>query len=61
MNASLKTVLATKITSMLFFTVKDLEQRISRLERVVLKMRNTWVHHRTGHLKGLEFDDKQEK
>ncbi|KAG8140087.1 hypothetical protein E2320_002810 [Naja naja] len=42
-------------------TMKDLEQRISRLERIVLKMRNAWVHHKTCHFKGLEYDDKQEK
>ncbi|XP_078234070.1 uncharacterized protein LOC144583657 [Pogona vitticeps] len=41
-------------------TVRDFEQRISRLERIVLKMRNAWIHHRTCHLEGLEYDDEQE-
>ncbi|KAF7239614.1 Chaperone protein DnaJ [Varanus komodoensis] len=37
----------------------DFEQRISRLEGIVLKMRNAWIHHRTCHLEGLEYDDEQ--
>ncbi|XP_062840226.1 uncharacterized protein LOC100551546 [Anolis carolinensis] len=41
-------------------TVTDFEQRISRLERIVLKMRNAWIHHRTCHLEGLEYDDEHE-
>nr|XP_034990283.1 histone H3.v1-like [Zootoca vivipara] len=41
-------------------TMRDFEQRLSRLEQIVLKMRNAWIHHRTCHLEGLEYDDEQE-
>nr|XP_028559240.1 histone H3.v1-like [Podarcis muralis] len=41
-------------------TMRDFEQRLSRLEQIVLKMRNAWIHHRTCHLEGLEYDDEQD-
>ncbi|CAI5790175.1 Hypothetical predicted protein [Podarcis lilfordi] len=41
-------------------TLRDFEQRLSRLEQIVLKMRNAWIHHRTCHLEGLEYDDEQD-
>ncbi|KAM6449573.1 uncharacterized protein PHA67_016979 isoform 1-T2 [Liasis olivaceus] len=62
MKATLDEILLglQKIQITLDCTMRDFEQRISRLERIVLKMRNAWIHHRTCHLKGLEYDDEQE-